>query len=114
MSCLQPIFDVVIECTGNAAGFEHALRSIRGQGALILKSTYAAPVTINASIIVVNEIRVLGSRCGDFATALQWLAQKRVDLADLVTARFGLTKAIEAFAQARQPNQFKVLIDCDR
>lgn len=107
-------FDVVIECTGNAAGFEHALRAIRGQGALILKSTYAFPVTIDASVIVVNELRVLGSRCGDFAGALQWLTEKRIDLSGLITARFGLSQALEAFSQARLPGQFKVVVECGR
>jgi threonine dehydrogenase-like Zn-dependent dehydrogenase len=105
-------FDTVIECTGNAAGFEHALRAIRGQGALILKSTYASSLTIDASSIVVNELRVLGSRCGDFALALQWLAERRVDLSGLITARFPLSRGIEAFAHARLPDQFKVLVDC--
>jgi len=107
-------FDIVIECTGNAAGFEHALNAIRGLGTLILKSTYAAPVSINASRVVVDEIRVLGSRCGDFATALQWLSQKRIDLSGLVSAKFPLSKSIEAFAHARLPDQFKVLVECGR
>jgi len=107
-------FDVVIECTGNAAGFEHALRAIRGQGALILKSTYASSVTIDASVIVVNELRVLGSRCGDFPTALQWLTEKRIDLSGLITARFGLSQAMEAFARARMPDQFKVVMECQK
>jgi len=96
-------FDVVIECTGNAAGFEHALRAIRGQG-----------VTIDASVIVVNELRVLGSRCGDFPTALQWLTERRIDLSGLITARFGLSQAMEAFARARLPDQFKVVVECGR
>jgi len=107
-------FDIVIECTGNAAGFEHALNAIRGLGTLILKSTYASALTINASRIVVDEIRVLGSRCGDFATALQWLSEKRIDLSGLVSARFPLSKGIDAFAQARLPGQFKVLVECSK
>lgn len=107
-------FDIVIECTGNAAGFEHAINAIRGLGVLILKSTYAAGVTINASRIVVDEIQVLGSRCGDFAAALQWLNEKRIDLSGLVTARFPLSKGIEAFSHARLPGQFKVLVECGK
>lgn len=107
-------FDIVIECTGNAAGFEHALNAIRGLGTLILKSTYAAPVTIDASTAVVNEISILGSRCGDFANALKWLDEKRIDLSDLITAHFPLSKGIEAFAHARLPGQFKVLVECGK
>lgn len=109
----EKYFDIVIECTGNAAGFEHAINAIRGLGTLILKSTYAAGVTINASRIVVDEIQVLGSRCGDFEAALQWLSQRRIDLSDLVSARFPLSKGIEAFAHARLPDQFKVLVECN-
>lgn len=107
-------FDIVAECTGNAAGFEHALNAIRGLGTLVLKSTYAAPVTIDASTVVVNEIRILGSRCGDFAAALQWLGERRIDLSGLVTAHFPLSKGIEAFAHARLPGQFKVLVECGK
>jgi len=107
-------FDIVIECTGNAAGFEHALNAIRGLGTLILKSTYATSLTVNASRVVVDEIRVLGSRCGDFKTALQWLDEKRIDLSGLVSARFPLSKGIDAFAQARLPGQFKVLVECSK
>src|SRR5439155_6874106 len=72
--------DVVVEATGNPEGIALARRAVRPRGTIVLKSTYAGDAQINLSSIVVDEITLVGSRCGPFAPALALLADKRVDV----------------------------------
>ncbi len=104
-------FDMAVECTGNAQGFALALRALRPRGTLVLKSTYAGSLTLDAAPIVVNELTVVGSRCGPFAPALQLLAAGRVLVEPLVHARYALADGMAAFAHAAQPSVLKVLLD---
>jgi len=104
-------FDIVVECTGNPAGFELARQAIRPRGTLVMKSTYAGALTLDASSIVVDEITLLGSRCGPFAPALQMLARGEVEVADLVDARYPLAEAAEALEHAQRPGVLKILIE---
>src|SRR5438093_11393164 len=71
-------FDVAVECTGNAEGFQVAQRAVRPRGTLVMKSTYAGALALDASAIVVQELTLVGSRCGPFAPALRLLAEGRV------------------------------------
>lgn len=103
-------FDVAVECTGNPAGFELARRALRPRGTLALKSTYAGALTLDASSLVVDEITLVGSRCGPFAPALGLLAAGRVDVAPLVHARYALHDGLAAFAHAQRPGVLKVLL----
>lgn len=104
-------FDMAVECTGNAQGFALALQALRPRGTLVLKSTYAGSLTLDAAPIVVNELTVVGSRCGPFAPALQLLATGRVQVEPLIHARYALTDGLAAFAHAAQPGTLKVLLD---
>ena len=104
-------FDVAVECTGNAAGFELARRALRPRGTLVLKSTYAGALTLDASSLVVDEIALVGSRCGPFAPALELLATGRVDVTPLVHARYALRDGLAAMAHAQQPGVLKVLLE---
>ena len=103
--------DIVVECTGNAQGFATARRLVRPRGTIVLKSTYHGDLAINMSMIVVDEIRLLGSRCGPFAPALRLLAQKRVDVTPLIAARYPLTDGVAAMEHAAQRGTLKVLLD---
>jgi threonine dehydrogenase-like Zn-dependent dehydrogenase len=103
-------FDVAIECTGNPEGFALARRALRPRGTLVLKSTYAGRLTLDASALVVDEIRVVGSRCGPFASALRLLAEGKIDPRPLVDARYPLARAVEAFEHAGRPGALKVLV----
>ncbi len=104
------LVDVVVECSGSANGFEMALRLVKPRGTLIQKSTVAAKSTLNLAPIVINEIRVQGSRCGPFAPALRALSQRLIDIQPLISARYTLDEALSAFEYARQKGVLKVHI----
>jgi threonine dehydrogenase-like Zn-dependent dehydrogenase len=102
--------DVAIECTGNAEGLERARAAVRARGTIVLKSTYRGRASLDVSRIVVDEITLVGSRCGPFAPALALLAANRVAVAPLVHARFPLQDAAAAFEAAARPGVLKVLV----
>jgi threonine dehydrogenase-like Zn-dependent dehydrogenase len=97
--------DIVVEATGSPSGFELARRAVRPRGTICLKSTYKGPVEADLSSLVVDEISLVGSRCGPFPAALRLLRHGLVD-------PIPLARAVEALTQARQPGTLKVLIDC--
>lgn len=103
--------NVVVDCTGSAEGFEAALSLVRPRGLIHLKSTYAGLPQADLSRVVVDEIRVIGSRCGPFPAALRLLEQKVVDVTSLIDARYSLDDAMAAFAHAEKPGMLKVLLD---
>src|SRR6266566_3250997 len=105
--------DMVVECTGSAQGLELALRLTRPRGTLFLKSTVADKSTLNLAPIVIDEIRVQGSRCGPFAPAIRALSQRRVDVRSLISARHSLDDVLAAFEHAKQPDVLKVLVRVD-
>lgn len=104
-------FDVVVECTGSAAGFDAARQMLRPRGTLVLKSTYQGLPQANLTMLVVDEITVIGSRCGPFAAALRLLEQKRVDVQSLIHARYPLSQGAEAIEHAQKAGVLKVLLD---
>jgi threonine dehydrogenase-like Zn-dependent dehydrogenase len=103
-------FDKAVECTGNADGFDLARSALRPRGTMIMKSTYASKLTFDASSLVVDEITLVGSRCGPFEPAIDLLASGRIDVDSLIEARYPLTRGLEAFAHARRPGCLKILI----
>ena len=102
--------DVVVECTGRAQGFQTARRLVRPRGTLILKSTYHDLVQTDLSSMVVEEVQVIGSRCGPFPAALRLLSRRLVDVAPLIEAEFPLDSGLAAFEQAGQREALKVLL----
>jgi threonine dehydrogenase-like Zn-dependent dehydrogenase len=104
-------FDIAVECTGNPDGFAIARRALRPRGTLVLKSTYAGTNELNASALVVDELTVIGSRCGPFAPALRLLEEGGVDVAPLVAARYPLEEGADAFEHAARPGVLKVLLE---
>ena len=103
-------FDIAVECSGNPAGFAIARNALRPRGTLVMKSTYAGDLNLNMSSLVVDEITLVGSRCGPFAPALRLLAAHRVDVAPLIHAVYPLADALTAFEEAQRPGVLKVLI----
>ena len=104
-------WDVVIEATGSTDGFTLARRAVRPRGTMVLKSTYAGDMSVNISSIVVDEITVLGSRCGPFEPALRLLETGEVDPSVLISDRYKLNDALKAFEKAAQPGVLKVLLE---
>lgn len=106
--------DLVIDCTGSAAGLLLAMRLLRPRGTLVLKTTVAAGQPLNLSPLVINEITVVGSRCGPFRDALSLLAQKQVDVSGLISRRVKIAAAEELFTAPLGADTLKVLIRFDR
>lgn len=102
--------DVVVECSGSSQGLEMALSIVRPRGTLILKSTVADRTTLHLAPIVIDEIRVQGSRCGPFAPALRALSQQLVDVRPLISARYPLDEGLKAFQHSTQNGVMKVLM----
>lgn len=103
-------FSVVVDTTGSAAGLDKALNLVRPRGAVMLKSSFKTPPAVDLSRLVINEIALLGSRCGDFAAALELLEQGRVKVAPLIEARYSLEDAEQALTHAARPGVRKVLL----
>ena len=102
--------DVVVECTGSPDGVGLALPMIRPRGTLVLKSTCADAGTINLAPVVINEIRIMGSRCGPFSEAIDALARRAVDVRSMVTRVLPIEQALNAFAAAEQSGALKVML----
>lgn len=102
--------DVVVECTGTASGFEMAMQMVRPRGTIVLKSTCAAGRPLNLAPLVVDEITVVGSRCGSFKEAIRALTQKQIDVVSLIHRRMRLEQGVEAMRLAGQPGVLKVLL----
>ncbi len=103
-------FDLVVEASGSANGFDLALDLLRPQGVLVLKSTFHGATEVDAARIVVNEISVVGSRCGRFAPALDLLKRKAVDVESLISEDFRLVDGVQAMARAAAPGVMKILL----
>ena len=102
--------DVVIDCTGSAEGFELALQIVRPRGTLVLKSTIAADKPLNLAPVVIDEVSIVGSRCGPFKEAIRALAQKQVDVVSLIHRRMKLEQGIEAMQLAGKSGVLKVML----
>ena len=104
-------WDIVVEATGSPDGFNLARRAVRPRGTMVLKSTYKGEMNVNFSSIVVDEITLLGSRCGPFDAALRLLENRAVDPTVLITEQYKLNEILKAFDHAAQAGVLKVLIE---
>jgi threonine dehydrogenase-like Zn-dependent dehydrogenase len=102
--------DLVVECTGDPGGLETARRLVRPAGTIVLKSTYRGRTGLDFVRLVVDEITLIGSRCGPFRPALERLAGGALPVGALVEARFDLSSGADALARAAQPAALKVLL----
>ena len=104
-------WDVVVEATGSPSGFSLARKAIRPRGTLVMKSTYKGEMSVNFSSIVVDEINLIGSRCGPFEPALRLMESHQVDPTVLITDEFKLENALKAFERAAETGVLKVLVE---
>jgi len=102
--------DIVVDCVGHPDGFALARRLLRPRGTLVLKSTYHGSASVDLTSLVVDEITVVGSRCGPFAPALRLLAAREVDVEPLIDGIFPLEQGVAAFEQATSRGALKVLL----
>jgi threonine dehydrogenase-like Zn-dependent dehydrogenase len=103
-------WDIVVEATGSPSGFSLARQAIRPRGTLVLKSTYKGEMNVNFSSIVVDEINIIGSRCGPFEPALRLMESRQVDPTVLIADEFKLGDALKAFERAAETGVLKVLV----
>jgi len=103
-------WDIVVEATGSPSGYSLARQAIRPRGTLVMKSTYKGELSVNFSSIVVDEVNIIGSRCGPFEPALRLMETGKVDPSVLIDAEFKLGETIEAFEHAAKPGVLKVLV----
>ena len=107
---IEKKYDVVVEATGSVNGFETSLALTKPRGVLVLKSTVATGKELNLAPIVIDEITVLGSRCGQFPPALRLLASEKIDFSPLISAEYSIDDAIEGFEKNKQKDVLKVLL----
>ncbi|HKQ09331.1 MAG TPA: alcohol dehydrogenase catalytic domain-containing protein [Blastocatellia bacterium] len=107
---LSQSFDLVIEASGSATGLPLAIALARPRGTIVLKSTHHGPTATNLSPVVVNELRIVGSRCGRLAPALDLLAARAVNVRPLISQEFDITDGLAAFAHAGTGKAMKVLL----
>jgi len=102
--------DIVVEVTGSSEGFELSRSLTRARGTLVLKSTFAGDVNVNLSKLVVDEITLVGSRCGNYPAGLRALTSGLIQVGEMVDSVYSLQQGIEAIERAGQPGVLKVLI----
>ena len=107
-------WDVVVEATGSPSGFALARKAIRPRGTLVMKSTYKGEMSVNFSSMVVDEINIIGSRCGPFEPALRLMETRQVDPTVLIADEFKLGEALKAFERAAETGVLKVLVEIPR
>lgn len=103
--------NIIVDCTGQADGFADALNLVRSRGTIILKSTYRGLPSVDLTQVAAREIRVIGSRCGPFGSALRLLQARLVDVKPLIEAQYPFDQALTAIEHAKQPGALKILLN---
>jgi threonine dehydrogenase-like Zn-dependent dehydrogenase len=103
-------YNLVIEASGSPQGFALAQKALQPTGTLVLKSTFKGQVPVTLSELVVNEITLIGSRCGPMDQAVTMLAEQHIDPLSLIEGQYSIDQAREAFSTAAQPGRLKVLV----
>jgi len=104
-------YDLVIEASGNPEGWKTAVNCVRPRGTIVLKSTYHGNLDFNPAPVVVDEITVVGSRCGNFGPAIRLLETGCLDLESMISKIFTFENIDEAFEYSNLPEAMKVLVD---
>ena len=111
-SSLKRSVDIVVEATGSPGGLADAMALCRPRGTIVLKSTMASEIAVDISAVVVNELTLIGSRCGPFKMGLNMLvSHPDMPLERLISAEYPMDQGLAAFEEARQSDTLKVLID---
>ena len=108
---IKPEWDVAVDCTGKISGFETAVKLLRPRGTLVLKSTFVPDKSLDLSPVVINELNIIGSRCGPFEEAIKALQTKQVSTEGMITGRYKLKDGIEAFHAASRSEHIKIKLE---
>jgi threonine dehydrogenase-like Zn-dependent dehydrogenase len=103
--------DIVVDCTGSETGLPAALRLVRPRGTIVLKTTVAGTQTLAWAPFVIDEVTLVGSRCGPFDRALVALERGEVSVKPLISERYDLAKGVEALERAQAKSVLKVLLN---
>jgi alcohol dehydrogenase len=103
-------YEYVVDATGSAEGLKQAVGMCRPRGTVVLKSTIHGNVAIDTAPVIVNEVTLVGSRCGRFEPALRLLARNRINVEDMISDEYPLSKAPLAFERASKRGTLKVLL----
>ncbi len=103
--------DLVVEATGSERGLARALALVRPRGTVVMKTTVASPLTVDLAPVVIHEVKIVGSRCGDMRRAIAALAEGTIDPLPLIEARYPLARADEALTHAGRRGALKILVD---
>ncbi len=106
-------YDFVVEASGSPNGFASAMQLVRPRGTLVLKSTYQGSLELNAAPIVIDEITIVGSRCGPFESAIRTLENNLVKVHALIDHTYPFSQALQAFEHAKQRGSLKIVLDFD-
>lgn len=104
-------FDIVVDCTGSRTGIETALNVVRPGGTVVMKTTIAKKGNVDLNRVVVNEITLIGSRCGPFLPAIEAIKSRDIDLYPMISNRFKLEDGEKAFAYAAKKGALKVILE---
>ncbi|NKB82725.1 MAG: alcohol dehydrogenase catalytic domain-containing protein [Nitrospirales bacterium] len=107
---ITPGADIIIEATGTPHGLTTAAQLVRPRGTIVLKSTYHGDVTVNMTSLVINEVTLIGSRCGPFEPAIRLLEQQLVDVTPLIHAHYPIDDALTALDSAGTKGTLKVML----
>ncbi len=103
-------YDVVVDATGSTSGLETAIKLVKPRGTIVLKSTIAMSKEFNFAPIVIDEINIVGSRCGQFLPAVRFLEKKLFDISPLIEEVYDFDNAIDAFDKSKTKGSMKVLV----
>ena len=115
LAAIKPAsLDIVIEATGTTSGYAAARRLVRPRGTIVLKSTYHGEIQVNLAAVVVDEVTLIGSRCGPFPPAIRLLANHQIGVDPLIQARYSLDDGVAAFDRAAQKGTLKVIVEMEK
>ncbi len=103
--------NIVVEASGSPSGFAMAMQLVRPRGTLVLKSTYLGNLELNLAPIVIDEITIVGSRCGPFESAIRTLENNLVKVDDLIDETYPFSQALQAFEHAKRRDSLKIILD---
>ena len=110
-SSMNEKYDVIVEASGSTSGFAKALELIKPRGVFVLKSTMHEATSINTASLVIDEIQLIGSRCGRFEPAVRLMENRLIDVKPLISGIYPFEDAMGAFEEAKKPATLKVLLD---